>query len=571
VTRDAGPVVGRGLRGAGARLPPDGWVVALLVVVAAALRLPGIAARGSWQADQGHDMLVLRTWVADGVVPLLGPPTSIGDVHHGALYYYLLGPAAWLGGGDPTAVVTEIAVLGILAVVATWWVARAISGPLAGALAGAIVALSPAAIEESTFIWNPNPIPLFAALAIGAAWRARQTGRTRWWVVALGATGVVMQLHVLGVVLLPPILGLAGLEWRRVRAGEPAGAHGGRRGMGRALAAGFGLVALGFVPLVIHELGHDFSEARHAIAYLTSDRPAAALDPISRFAFILFRAVGWPLVGLVTTYPAAAILAVAVTAVLVVWFLAGSSRESRLAVAWLLGTLVFSALVLTFLAPSLATVTPFLPNDHYHAFLDPVVAVMLAVATAALTDRVAAALRSLPRRTAPRDQAARPDPAPALATLVLAGYAVLAIPAWPPAVTADGGWPAALSAGRRVEAGLAAAGLGTAESVGLLGVPPFTGPDAIGYPLDFLGRTTVDLTHVPAATGRPEIVVIPCDRVFEDVVGARCGGAAEDAALARWLAGPGPAPNDPVASSLLDRFDLSSRTQVSVYRIPAAP
>ena len=51
-------------------------------------------------------MLMLRALVRDGVIPLLGPPTSIGDVHHGALYYYLLSPAASLTGGDsPLAVV----------------------------------------------------------------------------------------------------------------------------------------------------------------------------------------------------------------------------------------------------------------------------------------------------------------------------------------------------------------------------------------------------------------------------------------------------------------------------------
>ncbi len=41
---------------------------------------PGLATAGTWDADQGHDMLVLRALVRDGVVPLLGPPTSIGDV-----------------------------------------------------------------------------------------------------------------------------------------------------------------------------------------------------------------------------------------------------------------------------------------------------------------------------------------------------------------------------------------------------------------------------------------------------------------------------------------------------------
>ncbi|TFG66982.1 MAG: hypothetical protein E4H24_07315, partial [Thermomicrobiales bacterium] len=96
-----------------------------LVVVAALLRLPNLATRGTWDSDQGHDMLVLRSLVTDGVVPLLGPPTSIGDVHHGAWYYYLLSPAAFMTGGDsPVAVVAEIALAGIAAVLVTWWLAR---------------------------------------------------------------------------------------------------------------------------------------------------------------------------------------------------------------------------------------------------------------------------------------------------------------------------------------------------------------------------------------------------------------------------------------------------------------
>ena len=92
-----------GPRRAQLRVPPrvEALVVPLgLLVVAALLRLPGLAGRGTWDGDQGHDMLVLRALVRDGVVPLLGPPTSIGDVHHGAFYYYLLAPAAALTGGD---------------------------------------------------------------------------------------------------------------------------------------------------------------------------------------------------------------------------------------------------------------------------------------------------------------------------------------------------------------------------------------------------------------------------------------------------------------------------------------
>ena len=72
----------------------DRYTLAVLLAVAAAMRLVNLSTRGTWEADQGHDMLTLRAMVQDGIVPLLGPPTSIGDVHHGAWYYYLLSPAA---------------------------------------------------------------------------------------------------------------------------------------------------------------------------------------------------------------------------------------------------------------------------------------------------------------------------------------------------------------------------------------------------------------------------------------------------------------------------------------------
>src|SRR4029450_1276695 len=104
-----------------------------LLVLATFLRLPDLATRGTWDGDQGHDMLVLRTFVHDGVVPLLGPPTSIGDVHHGAWYYYLLSPAAFLTGGDsPLAVVGLIALAGIAAGGAVGGLARPRGGAPGG-------------------------------------------------------------------------------------------------------------------------------------------------------------------------------------------------------------------------------------------------------------------------------------------------------------------------------------------------------------------------------------------------------------------------------------------------------
>ena len=80
------------------------------------------------------------------------------------------------------------------------------------------MAVSPAAIDESTFIWNPNLIALSSAIALAGAWRAWSTGRPAWWILAALGTAITMQCHVLGVTLLPIVGALLVADVRR-RAG----------------------------------------------------------------------------------------------------------------------------------------------------------------------------------------------------------------------------------------------------------------------------------------------------------------------------------------------------------------
>ncbi len=355
-----------------------------LVVLAALLRLPNLATRGTWDGDQGHDMLVLRALVRDGTIPLVGPPTSLGDVHHGAFYYYLLSPAAFLTGGDsPLAVVTLIALAGIAAVAVTWWLARSIGGDVAGFIAGLAMAVSISAVDESTFIWNPNVIALSSAVALAGAWRAWSTGRPRWWLVAAVGTAMTMQAHVLGVTILP-IVGALLIADARSRAWAGGGVAG--RRVWRFGLAALGIIALSLVPLAIHELTTDFSEVQAALAYIRAGGDPAALGPLARFVVIGARVVSWPLTGLITDAVLPAMIAVvAVIAIVLALTLGrlGSTRE-RQAAAWLGVGLLWTAAALTFLSPSLATVVPGLPNDHYHAFADPMVFVLVGLGAGAL-------------------------------------------------------------------------------------------------------------------------------------------------------------------------------------------
>ena len=515
-------------------LADDRLVLALLVGIAALTRLPFLEARGSWDSDQGHDMLVLRAFVQDGVIPLLGPPTSVGDFHHGALYYFLLAPSAFLSGAQPFAVVLELALLGIAAVPVVWWLARSIGGPtigpVAGFIAGLLVAVSPSAIETSTFIWNPNPIPLFSALAYAAAWRARQTGRARWWAAAVVAAGVVMQLHVLGSIFLIAILGAALAMPGRI----------GRAAAGRAVAAGLAIVALTYLPLLAYELGHGFEETRNVLAFFTGGGAGgSSLDPAQRLTFTTLRAIGWPLVGLVTDVLLAAVSAVAVAIALAAWRSLSASGEERVAARWLSATVLWGIVGLTFMAPSLSTVVEGLPNDHYHAFLDPAVFALVGLGLAAFI-----AERPEPE---PESGARVPPPivgwtARVLAVLALAGLIAVDVGQWPPREATDGGYPAAKLAALRI--------IDDADgrTIALVGLPVFKTTEGVEFPLRVLG-----VDPMPAADAGALVVV--CDSLFEPVLDVPCGGPAEE--LVARTSGR--------FSELVERFPLSTRTHISIY------
>ncbi len=510
----------------------DILVVAGLVALAAILRLPNLATRGTWDGDQGHDMLVLRAWVQDGVVPLLGPPTSIGDVHHGALYYYVLAPAAFLTGGDaPLAVVATLTLAGIAAVAVTWWLARAIAGPVAGLVAGLLLAVSTSAVDGSTFIWNPNLIAFSSAVALAGAWRAWSSGRPGWWLVAALGTAVTVQSHVLGVAIVPIVGALLIADWRR-----SAGAT--RPAVTRAAIGWVAVVALSYLPLVIHELRYDFSEWQAALAYLGAGGEPGATGPFERFPIVSLRVISWPLAGLITEAVIPATLAAVAVVTVVVLRWRSQEPDERLAVRWLGLGLLWTCVFLSIAAPSLAVVIPDLPNDHYHAFADPMVVVLLGLGAAAAweTTRSAATQRAL---------------------RVVAGLGVVALIAWnlatqPPAVDPDGGFPAAARAAERIVATTHDA------TLTLRSLPAFKSAEAYAYPLVRLGQA-VDADWIGSA---PTNLVVVCDVRFETAIGAACGGPAEDALVARRASAV--ASLDP-PMILADRFDAAPGRIISIY------
>jgi 4-amino-4-deoxy-L-arabinose transferase-like glycosyltransferase len=533
--------------------------LAVIVLTGAVLRLVNLAARGGWDSDQALDMMALRTAVNSGQLPALGPQASWagGTFHHGALFYDMFIPAYWLGNGDPTAVVFETALAGLIVVPIVWWIARSIGGTAAGLTAALLAAVSASLIGFSTFIWNPTPVEPGAALAFLGAWQAWRTRRPWWWLVAAAGTAVAMQAHITAVVIVLPMTAAFLVALRR-------GPAGGRRRIVAWGLVGATLVVATYLPLIIYELSHNFVETRGILSYFTGPSTTPGRDPFSRLFFAAIRILAWPLtrwpmVDLVPSFLPA--LTVAFTLAFgMIWRLmktgggarsdgaggatgatlsagigpdsnAGQSPTPASAIEAEGTRFVGACLLLLILALGLGvhavSEVQELPTEQYHVVADPLVLVATGLVIGGLW-------RAMPRRW------------PAWSSRALAILGVAALVAWnaghwPPLTAPDGGWPAAQAAATRLERDAA----GTSLSV----VPLFVdkGISAYEYPLERDGVVLVE----PAGAAT---VVLLCDSLWLD----GCGGSQEEAWVSRNAAGQ--------ALHMCDRFWAAPDRLLTVYR-----
>ena len=465
-------------------------ILTLILAAAAALRLVGLPGRGEWDDDQGDEMLTMLHWVRDGQLPDLGPLGSFGTAHHGVGYYWLLAPGAYLTDANPVAAAATLALIGVAGVAACWWLGTTVGGPIAGHVAGLLMAVSPSAIAASTFVWNSNVVGPASALATAAAWHAWRTRQPSWWLVAAVGLALMLHGHLLAGLAVPPLVALMVADAFRREAGER------RRLLVFLLGAG-SIVAITYLPLLVHELRHDFSETRAIVEYLFHGTGRALPEPtgsaLSALPVIAWRVLAWPVSGFVQAAPLAGFPALFVVAVAIALAVFGTSGVARQFSRWAAATTVWAIVALTVVSPSLGVITPGLPNDQYHAWLGPILIATVGVAAAQLwcTGALAGRVTSV---------------------VIAAACATLGLLAMPPTSTSGGGWPGAVTQAERIRA------LTGDQPVAVTGVAkPGT---ALAFPLE---RAGVDVV-APASA---KYLVVVCDPLFERAVGVPCGGPAE--------------------------------------------
>ena len=169
--------------------------------------------------------------------------------------------------------------------------------------------------------------------------------RARWWIGAGLGVGIVMQCHVLGMILLPPVVALWLADVRRTGGDR-------RAWVVRAGLLGAVVIALMYVPLVIHELTHSFAETQAIAGWVASGGgPGPSL--LERLPIVTWRVLAWPLAALITDRPIVAMLSAVLVILAIAACWAVYRGPQRVAVRWLTGTLVWSILALVVAAPSL--------------------------------------------------------------------------------------------------------------------------------------------------------------------------------------------------------------------------
>lgn len=183
------------------------FLLLLVLILAATLRFYRLDEYMTFLGDEGRDALVVKGILENFDIPLLGPPTSVGNIYLGPLYYYMMVlPMAifWL---NPIAAAGMVAFIGVATVWLIYYLAKLWFGKEAGLVASFLYAISPITIIYSRSSWNPNPTPFFTLLTILGLYKAHTTSNYRWLLLTGVAAAFAVQMHYLALILLP-ILGI---------------------------------------------------------------------------------------------------------------------------------------------------------------------------------------------------------------------------------------------------------------------------------------------------------------------------------------------------------------------------
>ncbi len=250
----------------------------LILLTALFLRIYRIDEYMTFLGDEGRDALMIKRILTEFDIPLIGPPTSIGNMYLGPLYYYMMTIPLAISWLNPISAAMMNSLLGVGSVFLIYFLGKSWFSKSAGLISAFLYAISPITIIYSRSSWNPNPTPFFALLAILGFYKAKNSGDFRWFILTGVSLAFAIQMHYLALILLP-IFGLLwfyelSLIWR------------GKLKTNHLFFGTIGTIAVFLIlmsPLLVFDLKHNFMNYRAISTFFTARETTVNLNPLNTF------------------------------------------------------------------------------------------------------------------------------------------------------------------------------------------------------------------------------------------------------------------------------------------------
>ncbi|RJR23670.1 hypothetical protein C4578_03920 [Candidatus Microgenomates bacterium] len=140
-------------------------MILLILFVAALLRWYDLPKMTIFLGEQGRDLIIAND-ILSGKLTLLGPPTSISNVHFGPFYHYFNAFFLFLFGRDPIGPAIGFSLLSIVSVYLIYSTASLLGHKKAGLIASSLFAISPWMVEYGRSTFNSFFITSFSAFSL---------------------------------------------------------------------------------------------------------------------------------------------------------------------------------------------------------------------------------------------------------------------------------------------------------------------------------------------------------------------------------------------------------------------
>lgn len=247
------------------------FVLLLILALAAYLRFYNLPGYMTFLGDEGRDALMIKRILITGDIPLLGPPTSIGNMYLGPLYYYMMSVPMSIFYLNPVAAAGMVALIGTLTVALVYYLGKSWFGRLSGLLSAFLYAISPVNIIYSRSSWNPNPAPFFTLLFIFSFYQIYKRGNFLWLILTGVSLAFAVQMHYLALILVPIAVIL---YFRQIISGK-------RKNVLSGTVLGVLVSLILMSPLVIFDLKHNLMNYRAVTTFFSNRETTVNLNPIN--------------------------------------------------------------------------------------------------------------------------------------------------------------------------------------------------------------------------------------------------------------------------------------------------